>query len=101
MVGNRGGNNTYTQERDKRDIRNYRPIALINTMYEIRDTVITNKLMRRVNLPTCETQHGYQAKKSTVGAIYHIGSILTREGINGRILLYIPKARDRGDSDKT
>ena len=56
---------------DKRNINNYRPITLLNSIYKIWATIITNKLKPYMNLRTCEMQHGYKIKKSTVDIIYH------------------------------
>ena len=55
-----------------KSIRNYRPITLLNSIYKIWATVITNRLKPIMNILTNETQHGYKIKKSTVDIIYHI-----------------------------
>ena len=51
-------------------IKNYRPITLLNSIYKIWATVITNRLKPIMNILTNETQHGYNVKKSTIDIIY-------------------------------
>ena len=45
-----------------KSIKNYRPITLLNSIYEIWATVITNRLKPIMNILTNETQHGFKIK---------------------------------------
>ena len=45
-----------------------------------------------MNLLTCETQHGYKNKKSTVDTIYHIKGNLIKNNIRGQLMLGLAKA---------
>ena len=53
-------------------LKNFRPIAIRNTIYKLRDTVITTRITPITNLLTGERQHAYKANKSTIGVIYNI-----------------------------
>ena len=50
------------QKRCKRIIKNYRSIALINSIYKIRHTIMTNRLKQIMNLLTNDTKRGANLK---------------------------------------
>ena len=73
-------------------LSNFRPIALLNSIYKIRATVITNRLTPTMNMLTDEGQHAYEPNKSTIDAIYAIERNLIKKQCNGQILLDLSKA---------
>ena len=52
------------------ELRNYRPIVLLITVYKIRETIITNKLIPLFNILTRDNQCANKTKKSTMDIIY-------------------------------
>ena len=85
---------------DSKNIKNYRPITLLNTIYKIWATIMTNKLKPYMNLLTCEMQHGYKINKSATDIIFHIKRNIIKNNINGQILLDLSKAFGRIDRTK-
>ena len=61
---------SYIKKNDKRDINNYRPIAVTNVIYKIRPTVITNSLKPRMDFLTNEFQNAYILGRSTIDVLY-------------------------------
>ena len=53
-----------------KEIKNYRPNTLLNSIYKIWTAIMHNRLKPIMNIRTKETQHGYKIKKSTVDIVY-------------------------------
>ena len=51
---------------DRTNIKNYRPVCILSAIPKILDTIITNKISKKVNKIVSEKQHGFQEKKSTI-----------------------------------
>ena len=55
----------------KKLLRNYRSIAILNTICKIWDTIMTNRISPILNLITKDNQCAYKAKRSTTDAILY------------------------------
>ena len=82
------------------DINNYRPICLLQTIYKIWATILTNRLSPILNLLTNDNQCAYKAKRSTYDAIYYIKKNFSKNLIDGHIAFDLSKAFDRIDRNK-
>ena len=51
------------------DHNNYRPITLINVIYNLRATIMSNRLRPLLNLITQDSQYTYKKQKSTIDAL--------------------------------
>lgn len=60
-------------------LSNFRPIALLNSIYKIFSTISTNRLTPIMNMLTCERQRAYKSNKSTIDVIYNVTEILLRK----------------------
>ena len=85
---------------DTSNLDNYRPITLLQTIYKIWATVITNRISPIMNLLTKDNQCAYKAKRSTADAIYYIKQNLIQNRIRGHISFDLSKAFDRIDRNK-
>ena len=54
---------TFRNKNAPADLNNYRPIALINMIYKIGETVTTQRLNPLINLLTAESQYVYKSEK--------------------------------------
>ena len=71
LVGNRGLS-PISLKKVLKLLSNYRPITLLNTVYKIWTTIISNKIAPFVNILTEDTQYAYKANKSTIDVIYFV-----------------------------
>lgn len=87
-----------------RDMSNYRPISLLNTMYIVYCTILQRRLAQGVEAAQFGTQYGFKAGRSTSSAVYCIRRIQDRFERGGRrvhvLLLDWEKAFDRVHMDR-
>ena len=62
-------------------LRNYRPITLLNTIYKIWATIMTNRLAPVLNLITNDNQCAYKTKRSTSDVIFYIKQLFIKKEI--------------------
>ena len=86
------------------DISNYRPIALLNTIFKLWETILFHKLQEELNLPEIieSAQFGSQKGKGSIDAILSINLI---KEANSHLPLYtatidLSKAYNRVNRDK-
>ena len=82
------------------EFKNYRPITLLNTVYKIWATIVTNRLTPIMNLRTNDNQCAYKAKRSTTDAIFYIKNQFIENEIHGRISFDLSKAFGRINRNK-
>ena len=58
------------------DMNNYRPIALLNTIYKIFASIIKTRLERGIEIHLQKTQYGFRKNKGTAEAIHCIRRII-------------------------
>ena len=58
------------------DINNYRPITLINMVYEIRATIMPQRLNPMLNLLAEDDQDGYKNKRSAIDILEMVNNQL-------------------------
>ena len=75
-------------------------ITLLQAIYEIWATVITNRLSPIMNLLSEENQYAYKAEISTTDAIYYIRRNMIQNVLKGRISHDLPNEFDRIDRNK-
>ena len=85
---------------DPSNLGNYRPITLLQTIYNIWATVITNRISPIMSLLTKDKQCAYKTKRSTSDAIFFIKQNLIKNKILGHISFDLSKAFDRIDRNK-
>ena len=70
---------------------NFRPIALLNSIYKIRATITTNRSTPITNMLTDERKHAYKSNKSTIDVIYNIKRNLIKNNVMGKYYLAFQK----------
>ena len=73
-------------------LKNYRPIALLNAVYEIWATIMTNRISHILNLLTKDNQCARKGRGSTKYAIFYAKQQFAEMEITGRISLGLSKA---------
>ena len=72
-------------DKEKTNIKSYRPICLLNLFGKILEKLIVNRINKyRPNIEDCKLQYGFRKKKSTEDAINRLLYIAEREEIHGK-----------------
>ena len=75
---------------DTKDLKNYRPISLLNTLYEIFAAVLQARLSIKLDKHLQKTQYGFRKEKSTAQTIHIIRRIIDlteRSGVGASMVL--------------
>ena len=86
---------TFLRKKKARDDHNnYRPITLINTIYKIWATVMSQRLKPILNLLTEDDQYEYKSKRPTIDIIEIVNNQLKNNATQQMILFDFSKAFD-------
>merc|ERR1712112_477018 len=84
---------TYIYKAKERNIlKNYRPITLLNMIYKIWATILSNRLTPIPNLLTSESQTAYKNSRSTLDVLSLLQKNIKNDSTTGLILIDISKA---------
>ena len=75
-------------------LKNYRPITLLNMIYKIWATILSNRLATILNLLTSETQTAYKNSRSTLDVLSILQKNIKNDNATGLILIDLSKAFD-------
>ena len=79
----------------RNELKNYRPVTLLNTIYKIWATIITMRMTPIMSLLPTDNQCAYKAGKSTMDAIFCIKQQFIKNEIQWHISSVLSKAFDR------
>ena len=89
---------------DTKDLNNYMPISVLNTIYKIFTIIITRRIEQTIDPFLQKTQFRFRKEKSTQQAIHLIRRIIDKEERAGQkaylVLLDWEKAFDKVDQGK-
>lgn len=64
---------------ERREVKNYRGITLMDTVYKIYVNILNRKLMEETEMKLQETQFGFRKERGSIDAIYIMNYIINRE----------------------
>ena len=95
-----GGVMTFLHKKKARgDLDNYRPIALINMIYKIWATIMSQRLNPILNLLTDDDQYAYKSKRSTIDILAIANNQFKNDATQQMILFDFSKAFDNIERD--
>ena len=59
----------YLKNGDKEELKNYRPLGILTTIYKIADPAVADRIQPVLNLLTTYNQCAYKSKRSTMDRI--------------------------------
>lgn len=95
---------TIYKKGDKKEVKNYRGVTLMDTAYKVYASVLNERLINEIDEKLEENQFGFRRKRGVMDAIYVLNHIVDRElGNKGKIFACfadLKEAFDRVDRGK-